>query len=462
MNLKNPLRHILAAALFLAITSAAGAAETNQGFTGGSEAWAKVPEILARIVPPKFPQREFLITKYGAVGNGTKDCTEAIRKAIDECTSAGGGKVVVPAGKFLTGAIHLKNGVDLHLLKNATVLFTTNAEEYLPPVFARFEGTEVMNYSPFVYAFEQTNIAITGEGTLDGQGSAWHPWARRGEPRNLVAMANKGVPREQRVFGSGHYLRPNFVEPFRCQNVLIEGVKIINSPMWVLSPAYCRNVTIRNVTVDTKGPNTDGCDPDSCSDILLENCNFSDGDDCIAIKSGRDKDGLKVNVPCENMVIRNCNFEAGHGGVAIGSETSGGVRNIFAENCHFDSADLEMALRFKSNPARGGYIEDVYIRHCEIKTAQFGIHMTLRYGASGPMEGDNTPVIRKIDIEDTTFDGLSRSPIFIEGWSPSDQITDIRIANCSFAGAAEPSVIRNAARISLPGTEGSGLEKDSY
>ena len=175
------------------------------------------------------------------------------------------------------------------------------------------------------------------------------------------------MPVEQRIFGSGHHLRPNFIEPVHCKNVLIEGVHIVDSPMWVLNPVYCTNVTVRNVTVDTQGPNTDGCDPDSCTDVLIRNCSFSDGDDCIAIKSGRDTDGLRVNLPSRNIVIQNCVFKDGHGGVAVGSETSGGIKNVFAENCRFDSPDLEMAMRFKTNPARGGYIENVYLPKCSVK-----------------------------------------------------------------------------------------------
>ena len=233
---------------------------------------------------------------------------------------------------------------------------------------ARFEGVELLNYSPFVYANGVENIAITGEGTLDGNAdnSHWWPWKGQalfgyypGQPkddarRTLFEMGEKGVPPGERRFGEGSYLRPNFIQPIASKNVLIEGVHLINSPMWVMNPVYCTNVTIRNVTVNTQGPNTDGCDPDSCADVLVRNCNFSDGDDCIAIKSGRDRDGQKVNIPSQDIVIQNCRFQAGHGGVGIGSETSGGVRHIFAEQCKFDSTNLEMAIRLKTNPARGG------------------------------------------------------------------------------------------------------------
>jgi polygalacturonase len=450
----------LPALVALAVVSIAKADESKESKT----AWAKLPNLLAGFSVPQFPRREFPITNYGAVGDGATDCTRAFQKAIEACHAAGGGKVVVPAGTWLTGAIHLKSNVNLYLEKKAVIRFSTNPKDYLPAVFARYEGTEVMNYSPLVYAFEQTNIAVTGEGTLDGQAShaIWYIWKSSGDPKQLVKIAAGGVPMEQRLFGDGHHLRPNFVVPFRCRNVLIEGVHIMDSPMWVLNPVYCTNVIVRNVTVDTAGPNTDGCDPDSCTGVLIKGDTFSDGDDCIAIKSGRDRDGQKVNIPCQNIVIQDCNFKAGHGGVAIGSETSGGVQNIFVENCRFDSPDLEMALRFKTNPARGGYIEDVHVRHCAIKLAKVGIDMTLKYASSGAMEGESVPVIRDIDIRDCTFSVLTTRPISIEGWSASHPITDVTIANCRFLDTAEGSVVTNAARIYLPDTHGSGLEREAF
>jgi polygalacturonase len=271
-------------------------------------------------------------------------------------------------------------------------------------------------------------------------------------------MGAQGVPVAKRIFGEGHFLRPNFVQPMRCRNVLIEGVRIINSPMWVLHPLYSTNVIVRGVTVDAEGPNTDGCDPDSCSDVWIKDCNFSDGDDCIAVKSGRDADGRRVNIPCENVVIQNCSFKAGHGGVTMGSETAGGIRWVFAENCQFDSPDLDMAMRFKTNPARGGYIENIYLRNCSVKTAKFGIHLTQRYGSSGASAGSEKPPVRNIDIRDSKFATLTKAPIFIEGYSPDLKINDITIADCVFVSAKGKSVVTNASRIFLSNLSGSGLE----
>lgn len=396
------------------------------------------------------------MTQFGAVGDGQADCTKAIREAIAACQAAGGGRVVVPPGVFLSGAIHLKSGVNLHLSEGATIRFVTNTTAYLPVVFTRYECTEVMNFSPPIYALEQTNIAITGKGTLDGQGPWWHQWRSQwgADSRALVEQGNRGVPVAERVYGEGHFLRPNFIQPVRCRNVLIEGVRVVNSPMWTLHPLYCTNVTIRGVTVETRGPNTDGCDPDSCTDVLIENCIFSNGDDCIAVKSGRDGDGRRVNIPSENIVIRNCQFKDGHGGVTMGSETSGGIRNVFAENCHFDSPDLDMAMRFKSNPARGGFVEDIYLRNCTVPTAKYGIHMTLRYGAGGARDGAFPPRMGRIEIRDSTFGQLTKQAVFIEGYAATNQIADVVIHNCDFGPGVGSATITNATNIRMENCRG--------
>jgi polygalacturonase len=348
--------------------------------------WDAVPGILARIKAPPFPARDFAITDYGAKGDGATDCTGAIKQAIAACNAAGGGRVVVSGGVFLTGAVHLKSNVNLYVAEGTTLKFDPRPEKYLPVVLARFEGTEVMNYSPLIYAFEQENIAVSGKGTLDGSASeeSWWGLGRRAfaevglsaprgpasggvtaplttekgtrplSQRELIEMGEKNVPVAQRIFGDKGVLRPNFFVPYRCKNVLIEDVHIVASPMWEINPVLCTNVTVRGVNIVSHGPNNDGCDPDSCKDVLIENCSFDTGDDCIAIKSGKDADGRRVNVPAENLIIRNCVMKDGHGGVVLGSENSGGIRNVFAENCVMDSPHLERALRLKTNSGRSG------------------------------------------------------------------------------------------------------------
>src|SRR5215510_1560281 len=291
--------------------------------------WQTVfPSILGRIEPPRFPKRTLYLNRFGAKSDGRTDCTAAFHAAIDQCSKAGGGRVVVPAGTYLTGPIHLKSDVNLEVSRGATIKFSQNPKDYLPAVFTRWEGVELFNYSPFIYAFEQQNIAITGKGTLDGQSNNehWWPWNGRAQygwkegmgqqrpDRNaLFKMAEDGVPVSDRIFGEGHYLRPQFIQPYRCQNVLIDGVTIQNSPMWEIHPVLCRNVVVQNVKINSHGPNNDGCDPESCTDVLIKDCHFSTGDDCIAIKSGRNADGRRLNVPTENIIVQGCQMEDGHG-----------------------------------------------------------------------------------------------------------------------------------------------------
>jgi polygalacturonase len=439
-------------------TSSSTATPADVATSAAGQAWAGLPEILARIIPPTFPDRTFAVTNYGAKGDGVTDSTKAFKEAIDACHDAGGGRVVVPAGVFMTGAIQLKSNVDLDLASGAIIRFSTDPKSYLPVVFTRYEGTEVMNYSPFIYALGQENIAITGAGTLDGQASksVWYSWKQIPDPRELVDMGNRNVPVDQRIFGEGRHLRPNFIQPVRCRNVLIQGVHITDSPMWVMNPLYCTNVTVDSVTVACRGPNTDGCDPDSCTDVLIKDCHFSDGDDCIAIKSGRDVDGRRVNIPSRNIVIQNCVFQDGHGGVTVGSETSGGVEDVFAEDCHFDSPNLDIAMRLKSGMTRGGVIQRIFIRNCAVKSAKTGIGMTLKY--PGTLEGQAAPVMRDIDIYDCTFARLSKQPVLIEGFSDTVRITDVTIAHCIFPKAGGISLITNASRIHLVANQGGGVD----
>ncbi len=279
--------------------------------------WDSAPAILGRIAAPKFPDHDFLITDFGAKADGVTDCTDAIRQAIAKCHATGGGRVVVSGGVFLTGAIHLLSGVNLFIAGGATLKFNPDPTNFLPVVFTRYEGTECLNYSPLIYAFEQENIAVTGPGTLDGSASneTWWalPRAFRNSPGQLVQSTARGTPVSERVFGAGQGLRPNFIQPYRCRNVLIAGVRIINSPMWELHPVLSTNVTVSGVSISSHGPNNDGCDPESCRDVLIEDCTFDTGDDCIAIKAGKDADGRRVNVPSENIIIRHCTMKDGHG-----------------------------------------------------------------------------------------------------------------------------------------------------
>jgi polygalacturonase len=409
--------------------------------------WSHADAILRRIVPPTFPARTFDITAHGARGDGTFDCSPAIRAAIEACHAAGGGHVVVPNGRFLTGPIVLRSNVDLRLDTGATLLFKRDPAAYLPVVFTRFEGMELMNYSPFVYAFEQTNVAITGSGTLDGQADAehWWPWKSNandpsGGRLRLFAMAERGAPVSQRVFGEGGRLRPNFIQPYRCTNVLIDGVTIVNSPMWEINPVLCANVTVRGVNIRSHGPNNDGCDPESCRDVLIERCVFDTGDDCIALKSGRNQDGRRLHAPIEDVIIRDCEMRDGHGGVTIGSEISGGARNIFVERCRMDSPRLDRALRFKTNASRGGIIERVAMRDVTVGQVAEAIVAADFYYEEGD-KGGFTPVLRDIEVSNVTSKG-SKYAFLLKGYARSP-ISDVRISNCTFEHVTEPDVLEH-------------------
>jgi polygalacturonase len=433
---------------------------------GVADAWDALPQILARIKPPVFPNRDFDITKFGAVGDGKFDCTSVFQKAIAACKAVGGGRVVVPPGEFATGAIHLKSNVNLYIASGATVRFLRDPRKY-PLVFTRWEGMEVMNYSPFIYAFEQENIGISGGGIIDGQADCenWWPWKgrercgwKKGNPsqekdRNtLFDMAERGVPVSERIFGEGHYLRPQFIQPYRCKNVLIEGVTLKNSPMWQVHPVLCTNVTVHKMTITGAGPNhdaapnTDGCDPESCTDVLIKDCNFNTGDDCIAIKAGRNADGRRVNVPSQNIVVQGCHMKDGHGGVTIGSEISGGVRNVFAENCKMDSPHLDSAVRIKNNAMRGGLLENIHVRNIEVgEVAMAGLTIDDFYeeGEAGKF----VPVVRNVELRNLTMK-KAQYALYLRGFK-SAPIENVRLVDCDLEGVAKPNVVENVKDLEL-------------
>lgn len=431
-----------------------------------TDPWSELPAILARIKPPVFPDHDFDVTKFGAVGDNKTDCTEAFQKAIAACHAAKGGRTVVPAGEFITGAVRLKSNVNLHISSGATLRFTRDTRKY-PLVFTRWEGIELMNYSPFIYAFEEENIAVTGEGTIDGNAGCdhWWPWKGRtqcgwkeGQPNQaadrarLFEMAEKRTPVSERVFGEGHYLRPQFIQPYRCKNVLLEGMTLKNSPMWQVHPVLCSNVIVRKMTITgadlnrESGPNTDGCDPESCTDVLIQDCNFNTGDDCIAIKAGRNEDGRRVNARSENIVIQGCHMQDGHGGVTIGSEISGGVRNVFAENCRMDSPRLDNAVRIKNNAMRGGVLENIHVRNIEVgEVAQASLSIDFFYeeGEAGKF----TPVVRNVDIRNLTTK-KAQYALYLRGFKNAP-IGDVHLIDCNLQGVQKPNVVENVNGLQL-------------
>ncbi|AQZ63481.1 Polygalacturonase [[Actinomadura] parvosata subsp. kistnae] len=396
--------------------------------------WDQVPRILARIVPPAFPDRTFPITAYGAKGDGSTDCTAAFRDAIAACAAAGGGRVVVPSGTFRTGAIHLLSNVNLQV--DGTIRFRTDPASYLPVVLTRWEGIECYNYSPFIHADGRTNIAITGSGTIDGNAPAgdWASWGNGGDDRDrLREWGANDHPVAQRRFGSGHKLRPNMIGLYNCTAVLVEGVTLRNPAMWTLHPVYCTNVTVRNVTFFSTNSQGDGCDPDSCTDVLIEGCRFDTNDDCVPIKSGRDRDGRRVGRPSRNIVIRNCRFSGRWGGVTIGSEMSGGVRDVFAEDCACNAPDfpgrhpLKYALYVKTSFNRGGYVDGVHLRRITGHDLErSALYVTLTYETSGSLP----PVVQNLTADGLVIDGAAQA-YNLDG-RPTDHIKNVTISNSTF------------------------------
>ena len=372
--------------------------------------WDLLPGILSRIVPPTFPDRDFLVTDYGAAGDGVTDCNSAFKKAIAACTKAGGGRVVVPKGTWLTnGPIHLDDNVNLHVTQDATIMFGTNFDDYLPHVRVRWEGTECYNYSPLVYAYKKTNIALTGKGTLNGQAErSWSMWPMKLKPgtttnEELREMNHKDVPvKDIKIYG-----KPTFFEPFECKNVLIEDVTILDYPFWCVHPTFCTNVTIRRLVVDSHNSNNDGLDPDSCTDVLMEDCFLDQSDDCLAIKAGRDNSAWRKGRPCENIVIRN--MPSNFGGIAIGSEIAGGVRNVFFYDCKFERGNV---LYCKSNLDRGGFIKNIYIKNLDIGKARI---LRLRNNYHGYRGGNYPTEIRNINIENIHIENGDDETISLQG-----------------------------------------------
>jgi polygalacturonase len=416
--------------------------------------WEKVPKLLAKIKPPKFPDHDYLISNYGAKGDGKTLCTGAINDAIEACSKAGGGRVVVPKGEFLTGAIHLESNVDLYISEGAILKFSTNPNDYLPIVFCRWEGVECMNYSPLIYAYGKKNIAVTGKGILDGQASDqnWWQWKKLSGDNNsrprLMKMNDENVPVRQRIFGAGYYLRPTFIEFNKCKNILIEGVSLKDSPFWFLHPILSTNITIESVKTNSSGPNTDGCDPESSSYILINKCEFNDGDDCISIKSGRNNDGRRINIPCSNIVIQNCKMKDGHSGVAIGSEITGGCRNVYTQDCEMDSPNLDRVLRIKSNAKRGGVVKNIYMRNIKVgQVSESIIRLTMGYDPEEAQGFRNYPVIQNIFMENVSS-RKSKYALFFDGL-PDSKIKRVHITNCNFNGVEDGNNILESEDIKL-------------
>ncbi|MBW8035965.1 MAG: glycoside hydrolase family 28 protein, partial [Planctomycetes bacterium] len=416
-NLK---RTVLTLALILSCVCSSPAFADKEG-------WDLLPEILARIVPPTFPDIDYAITDYGAVGDGVTDCSPAFKKAIAACTKTGG-RVVVPKGVwFSSGPIHLDNNVNLHVTKDARVKFGFKLDDYLPPVLTR-DGqlAGVYRHSPFIYAYQKTNVAVTGSGTLDGQAELY--WV-------------------------GRKVRPRFIHMYECKNILIEDVTLTDYAGWCVHPAFCTNITVRNIRVISDHSNNDGIDPDSCTDMLIDNCYLNQSDDSIAIKSGKNQAGRQIGIPCQNIIIRNMKVWKG---LAIGSECSGGVRNVFMYDCDYKGKQV---LYCKSNLDRGGYIEDIYVRNIKVEGARL---LRLRNDYHNYTGGNFPTRFRNIHIENVTVKNARENAISVVGVERAP-VRNVYLKNITLENASEPiTLVQHAENVVLDNVYVNGVLQPTH
>lgn len=451
--------------VMLGVLAAGVAAPMRPAFaaTQDDAFWVKARAIADGIAPPRIPRRTFQLKSFGGLADGKTDNSAAIARAIAACADAGGGRIVLSRGVTLTGPVRLGSRMALHIPKGARLKFIPEPARYLPPVHTRWEGVELMSYQPLIYAFEEEDVAVTGGGVIDGSADDHHwwpwkgPWADRyrdtpekerqaADRARLFDMAERGVPVAQRVFGEGSRLRPALFQPYRCRRVLMEGITVEAAPFWQVHPVDCTDVTFRSVTCSSHGPNNDGIDPESCNGVLIEHCVFDTGDDCIAIKAARNADGRRLAKPCENIVIRNCLMKDGHAGVAIGSELTGGVRNVFVHDCRMDSPNLTRVLIIKSNSYRGGLIEDIHLRRIHagmVDKAFVQIWMLYEEGEGG----GHVPQVARVSAEECTVRSTER--VLIVRGIPQAPIRDLRLVNVRVGREALPSVTVDVEPLAL-------------
>jgi polygalacturonase len=412
------------------------------------KAFKESAKIEKQIKRTSFPKRTYLITDFGAQPDTPDEpCHEAINRAILTCSLNGGGTVVVPKGTFHTGPITLKSNVNFHVEEGAVLKFSTDQSLYFPAVITRWEGLDCYNARPLIYAYGETNIAITGKGTIDGQGSNETWWPMCGAPRygwkeGMVAQRNGGrerllmygetsTPVYKRIMKPEDGMRPQLINLYSCNTVLIEDVTLLNSPFWVIHPLFCESLIVRGVHVFNRGPNGDGCDPESCKNVLIENCTFDTGDDCIAIKSGRNQDGRKWNIPSENIIVRGCFMKNGHGGVVIG------YRNLFVENCRMDSPDLDRVIRIKTSTCRGGLIENVFVRNVTVGQCREAVlRINLQYENREKCNRGYAPTVRNVHLKNVTCE-KSKLGVLIIGLDDDKHVYNVSVEDSRFNNVKE-------------------------
>lgn len=374
--------------------------------------------ILSCITGASMPQTQPVrnITSFGAKGDGRKDCKPAFDKAMRSASKSSKGlHIVVPAGKwFVKGPIHLVSNVTLELQDGAHLLFSPTPEDYLPVVSTSWEGSFCQNLSPMIYGRGLHNVTITGKGIIDGNCAETFPkWRaeQKDAQSRLREQDHKEVPLAQRNYGINDRLRPHLLQLYDCKDLTIEGVFITNSPFWCVHLLRCENVICRGLRYDAKLINNDGIDPEMTRNLLIEDIEFNNGDDNVAIKAGRDNDGWS-GTPSENIIIRNCRFKGLHG-LVIGSEMSAGVRNVFVEDCTVGGY-CKRALYVKSNPNRGGFVHDIYFRNCHFDEVEDMFYITSMYAGEGQDDNHFTS-IHDIHVENVSAKKVRNAAIVLQG-----------------------------------------------
>ena len=447
--------------LFILVTVSCISADKTKARDEGKEKekdkWAMAEEIVQSLDPVIFPDVTYNIKDFGATADGKTGNKTAFQKAVTTCSENGGGKIIVPKGNYyMDGPLVFKSNVNIELQEGAVLNFSHDEKDYLPAVLVRWEGTEVYNYSPLIYAYKARNIALTGKGTINGNGSKnFSDWKTLQQPdkKMLRKMGQNLTPVYERVFAEGHKLRPSLFQPYGCTNVRLEGVTLLDSPFWVIHPTFCNNVIIRGVTVDSYNTNNDGADPESCTNVLIEDCTFRTGDDSIAIKAGRDNDAWRIGRPTENVVIRNCNFFSKINGVCIGSEMSGGVRNVFVENINIPMSSN--AIYFKANLDRGGYIKNVFVRNIKTDTVRTAL-VRFEPNYKGQKSSFNPTLFENFEIENVTCSISEEVGIYLAGIQKDYPLKNIRLKNVEINKTPVPYVMENAENILFENVEANG------
>ncbi|MGD8175813.1 glycoside hydrolase family 28 protein [Marinimicrobium sp. ARAG 43.8] len=399
------------------------------------------PFEMPQLQRPSFPDRTFNIRDYGAIEMQGEDqegailITDAVHRAIDAAHSAGGGRVLIPSGKWLSGSIHLQSNINLHIAEGAEVLFSTDKDDFLPVVPQRHEGVEAYNYAPMIYASHVKNVAITGKGLLNAQGDHWWEWFEEyGPPPRAIATQ---VPLSRRHFGKGaeqEGMRPSFIVFWKSEDILVEGIHLLDSPMWNVHLIYSQNIIVRDVDINSlRAPNGDGVVVDSSQNVLIEYNHFQTGDDAVVLKSGLNEEALEIDIPTENVIVRHFeakNVRTGSGGVVFGSETSGGLRNIYVHDAYFDGSDR--GIRFKTERGRGNVIENIYVRDVEMKNITYeAINFNSFY--TGPQAMGVAPTARNIQISNVNIDGVPTAISLIG--LPEKWVEDITLSNITIKNA---------------------------